>query len=82
MTREQLMKAVDLDGCIRRNLDWLKNRKLILDKVSRHNGIYKVLSIDDEHIQIEKVYLISILEDQIKDIEKTIDNQKEKFKNL
>jgi hypothetical protein len=82
MTNEQLMKALDLDTCIRRNLDWLKSRKQLLDKVSKHNGIYKILSIDDEHIQIEKVYLVSILEDQISDIEKTIDDQKEKFKNL
>ena len=82
MTKEQLMEAVSLDGCIYRNLEWLNNRKKLLNKVLNHKGIYIILSIDDETIQIETNLLVNILEDQIKDIQKTIDEQKEKFKNL
>jgi hypothetical protein len=82
MTREQLMKAVDLDGVISRNLDWLERKKKLLNKVLNHNGIYMILSIDDDKIQIETNLLVSILEDQIIGIESMIDKQKEKFKNL
>ena len=82
MTREQLMKAVDLDGVISRNLDWLERKKKLLNKVLNQKGIYMIVSIDDDKIQIEKDLLASILADQIIGIESMINDQKEKFKNL
>jgi hypothetical protein len=83
MTKEQLMQAVDLDGVISRNLDWLERKKKLLNKVLNHKGIYMIVSIDDDDkIQIEKDLLASILADQIIGIESMIDEQKEKFKNL
>jgi hypothetical protein len=63
-----------------KEVDWLNNRKKLLNKVLNHNGIYMILSIDDDKIQIETNLLVSILEDQIIGIESMIDKQKEKFK--
>ena len=61
-----------------KEVEWLNNRKKLLNKVLNHNGIYMILSIDDDKIQIEKDLLASILADQIIVIESMIDKQKEK----
>jgi hypothetical protein len=61
-----------------KEVEWLNNRKKLLNKVLNHNGIYMILSIDDDKIQIEKDLLASILADQIIGIESMIDKQKEK----
>ena len=63
-----------------KEVEWLNNRKKLLNKVLNHNGIYMILSIDDDKIQIEKDLLASILADQIIGIESMIDKQKEKLK--
>lgn len=66
-----------------KEVEWLNNRKKLLNKVLNHKGIYMIVSIDyDDKIQIEKDLLASILADQIIGIESMIDEQKEKFKNL